>query len=220
MELLMESLTKLLAAAILGGLVGLERELSRKPAGLRTNMLICTGSALLMILSILVAQDGGSRGDPGRIAAQVVTGIGFLGAGAIVQSRGSVYGLTTGATIFTVAAIGLAVGGGYYLPALLATAIVILSLFVLGRVEKRMLASARPIYEYHLETNDVPTALARLTEILRAHGVEMEGVSFEKTNVGMEMRFALSVSPEVNERLLRELLAVPGRLRVELPREL
>jgi putative Mg2+ transporter-C (MgtC) family protein len=220
MELVVDSVVKLLAAAILGGIVGLERELSRKPAGLRTNMLICVGSALLMILSVLVARDGGSRGDPGRIAAQVVTGIGFLGAGAIVQSRGSVYGLTTGATIFTVAAIGLAVGGGYYLPALLATGIVILSLFVLGRVEKQVLSRARPVYEYHLETSEAPAALARLTEILRAHGVEMEGVSFEKTEGGMGIRFALAVAPEVNERVLRDLLAIPGRLRVELAREL
>ncbi|MCS7157081.1 MAG: MgtC/SapB family protein [Blastocatellia bacterium] len=220
MELLVESLTKLLAAAVLGGLVGLERELSHKPAGLRTNMLICIGAALLMILSLLVANEGGRSGDPGRIAAQVVTGIGFLGAGAIVHSRGAVVGLTTGATIFTVAAIGLAIGGGYYLPALLATAIVILSLFVLGRIEKRMLASTRSVYEYHLETSDAPTALARLTEILRAHGVEMEGASFEKTNAGMAIRFVLSVPPEVNERLLPELLSVPGRLRMEIPREL
>ena len=156
---------------------------------------------------------------PGRIAAQVVTGIGFLGAGAIVQSRGSVYGLTTGATIFTVAAIGLAVGGGYYLPALLATAIVILSLFVLGRVEKRMLAGARPIYEYLIETDDAPLTLARLMEVLRAHGVEMEGVSVEKTGEGAKSWFGLSASPEANEQLLRAVLAIPGRVRVELPRE-
>jgi uncharacterized membrane protein YhiD involved in acid resistance len=189
MDLVIESVTKLLIAAILGGMVGLERELSRKPAGLRTNMLICTGSALLMILSILVAGGEGGRGDPGRIAAQVVTGIGFLGAGAIVQSRGSVYGLTTGATIFTVAAIGLAVGGGYYLPALLATGIVILSLFALGM------------------------------EIVRAHGGEVEELSVERTGEHVEIRFGLSISPEANERVLRELLAVSGRVRLELLRE-
>ncbi len=218
MELLIESAAKLLIAAVLGGVIGLERELSRKPAGLRTNLLICMGSALLMILSIAIADEGAS-GDPGRIAAQVVTGIGFLGAGAIVQSRGSVYGLTTGATIFTVAAIGLAVGGGYYLPALLATAIVILSLFVLGRIEKRMLAGARPLYEYLIETDDAPLALARLMEVLRAHGVEMEGVSVEKTGEGAKIWFGLSASPEANEQLLRALLTIPGRVRVELPRE-
>ncbi len=218
MELLIESAVKLLIAAVLGGVIGLERELSRKPAGLRTNLLICMGSALLMILSIAIAGEGTS-GDPGRIAAQVVTGIGFLGAGAIVQSRGSVYGLTTGATIFTVAAIGLAVGGGYYLPALLATAIVILSLFVLGRIEKRMLAGTRPLYEYLIETSEAPMALARLMEVLRAHGVEMEGVSVEKTGEGVKIWFGLSASPEVNEHVLRALLTIPGRVRVELPRE-
>jgi len=219
MDLVIESVTKLLIAAVLGGTVGLERELSRKPAGLRTNMLICMGSALLMILSILIAGGEGGRGDPGRIAAQVVTGIGFLGAGAIVQSRGSVYGLTTGATIFTVAAIGLTVGGGYYVPALLATAIVILSLVALGRVEKRMLASARPVYEYIIETQDVPMVLSRLTEIARAHGGEMEGLSVERTGESAEIRFGLSISPEANERVLQEVLAVSGRVRVGLLRE-
>jgi putative Mg2+ transporter-C (MgtC) family protein len=219
MDLVIESVTKLLITAILGGMVGLERELSRKPAGLRTNMLICTGSALLMILSILVAGGEGGRGDPGRIAAQVVTGIGFLGAGAIVQSRGSVYGLTTGATIFTVAAIGLAVGGGYYLPALLATGIVILSLFALGRVEKRMLTGARPVYEYAIEAQDAPLVLSQVMEIVRAHGGEVEELSVERTGEHVEIRFGLSISPEANERVLRELLAVSGRVRLELLRE-
>ncbi len=216
MEILVQSATRLLVAAILGGIVGLERELSRKPAGLRTNMLICTGSALLMLLSIWVAGQGG---DPGRIAAQVVTGIGFLGAGAIVHSRGSVYGLTTGATIFIVAAIGLAVGGGYYLPAFLATALAILSLFALGRMEKRMLLGARSVYEYAIQTHSAEAVLTRLTDILRAQGVEMEGASFERTEQGVEIRFRLAASPEANERLLRELLALPGRVHVQFSRE-
>jgi hypothetical protein len=101
---------KLLVAIIAGGAVGFERELRGKPAGLRTNILICLGSALLMDLSVRIADD--YNGDPGRIAAQVVTGIGFLGAGTILHTRGTITGLTSAATIWVVAAIGLTAGAG------------------------------------------------------------------------------------------------------------
>ena len=101
-------LLKLSLAVVLGGIIGIERELSGKPAGLRTNILICLGSALLMDLSVRIGMVDGARvGDPARIAAQVVSGIGFLGAGTIMQARGAVLGLTTAATIWVVAAIGL-----------------------------------------------------------------------------------------------------------------
>lgn len=123
---------KMLIAILAGGGIGLERELRNKPAGLRTNILICVGSALLMDLSIGVAGEGG---DPGRIAAQVVTGIGFLGAGTILHTRGTITGLTSAATIWVVAAIGLTVGAGYEFEALAATATVMLVLRGLGWIE-------------------------------------------------------------------------------------
>src|SRR5690554_1125523 len=102
-------LVRLLLAAILGGLVGLEREISGKPAGLRTNLLICVGAALLTELSLSIGLLTAERpnADPARIAAQIVSGIGFLGAGTIIQARGSVVGLTTAATLWVVAAIGI-----------------------------------------------------------------------------------------------------------------
>jgi putative Mg2+ transporter-C (MgtC) family protein len=138
-----ESVFRLLLAAALGGLVGLEREASGKPAGFRTNLLICVGAALVTELSIVVAQDvtlpGGFRSDPGRLAAQIVSGIGFLGAGTIIQARGSVVGLTTAATLWVVAALGMAVGAGAYLQAISGTALVLLALMMLGRFEDFLL---------------------------------------------------------------------------------
>ena len=128
---------KILIAILTGGGIGLERELRAKPAGLRTNILICVGSALLMDLSIRVAGPGG---DPGRIAAQVVTGIGFLGAGTILHTRGTISGLTSAATIWVVAAIGLTAGAGYYFEALAATATVMLVLRGLGWIEGNYLS--------------------------------------------------------------------------------
>ena len=120
-------LGKLLLATLLGGAIGLERELAGKPAGLRTNILICVGAALFTQLSVDIARigftpDGRPYGDTTRIAAQIVSGIGFLGAGAILHGQGAVVGLTTAATIWVVAAIGAAVGAGAYVDALGATA--------------------------------------------------------------------------------------------------
>ena len=128
---------KLLVAILAGGAVGLEREMRRKPAGLRTNILICLGSALLMDLSMRIA--GPSGGDPGRIAAQVVTGIGFLGAGTILHTRGTITGLTSAATIWVVAAIGLTAGAGFLFEALGATVTVMAVLEGLGWIERRYL---------------------------------------------------------------------------------
>src|SRR5690606_22484865 len=128
---------QLIVAALAGGAIGLERELRGKPAGLRTNILICLGSALLMDLSIRIA--GNYAGDPGRIAAQVVTGIGFLGAGTILHTRGTITGLTSAATIWVVAAIGLTAGAGLLFEALSATITVMVVLEGLGWIERRYL---------------------------------------------------------------------------------
>lgn len=133
---------KLLIAILAGGAVGLERELRHKPAGLRTNILICLGSALLMDLSMRIATPVG--GDPGRIAAQVVTGIGFLGAGTILHTRGTITGLTSAATIWVVAAIGLTIGAGFLFEALAATITVMVVLEGLGWIERRYLDPRSP----------------------------------------------------------------------------
>lgn len=142
----LDLVAKIGLAVLLGGAIGLEREMSGKPAGLRTNILICVGSALLMDLSIGVSTTDGIRvGDPARLAAQVVSGIGFLGAGTIMQARGAVLGLTTAATIWIVAAIGLTVGAGHYYEGGAAAILVTLVLAGLGNVEKKLLRARRVV---------------------------------------------------------------------------
>lgn len=122
---MLEMVLRLLLAAVLGGIIGFQRERSQRPAGLRTHMLICIGAALFTIVGIA----GFPGGDPGRIAAGIVTGIGFLGAGAILHRQGGiVIGLTTAASIWTVAAIGVAVGAGLYI---LSAAAALIALVVL-----------------------------------------------------------------------------------------
>ncbi len=132
---LIASVERLVAAAFLGGLIGLEREIRHKAAGLRTNMLICVGACMYTILSSRLA--GTFSGDHTRVAAQVVVGIGFIGAGTILRERGAVFGLTTAATIFVAASIGMAVGGGFYWTAASATGILLASLVILGKLEDR-----------------------------------------------------------------------------------
>ncbi len=135
--ILKDLILKLILSAFIGGIIGLEREMAEKPAGVRTNSLICLGSTLIMIVSIYVHQNYGTQGaDPARIAAHVVAGIGFIGAGVILQSRGSVRGLTTAATIWAVAGIGLAIGCGFYAAALISACIILVVLLIIGRIEK------------------------------------------------------------------------------------
>ena len=127
---------KLLLAALLGGIVGLEREVKKKPAGLRTNMFICIGSTLFTLLSEEIGRRFG--GDHLRIASQLIPGIGFIGAGAIIREGAAVIGLTTAATIFVVASVGMAIGGGLYVTAVFATLLILGVLSLLGWVEGRL----------------------------------------------------------------------------------
>ena len=143
-------LWKLLLATVLGGAIGFEREIAGKPAGLRTNILICVGAALFTHLSISIAQigftpDGRPYGDTTRITAQIVSGIGFLGAGAILHAHGAVVGLTTAATIWVVAAVGAAIGAGAYVEGIGTSVLIILVLVGLRPVERKLLNRRRKV---------------------------------------------------------------------------
>jgi putative Mg2+ transporter-C (MgtC) family protein len=145
-----ESLLRLALAAVLGGLIGVERELREREAGLRTHLLVALGSALFTIVGAYgfhAFLDSGAsvvRADPTRIAAQIVTGIGFLGAGAIIRQGLSVRGLTTAATLWVVAAVGLACGAGYYSAAVITTGLVLVALYPLRIMAYRILRRFRP----------------------------------------------------------------------------
>jgi len=141
---------KLLVSTVLGGAIGFEREIAGKPAGLRTNFLICVGAALFTHLSIHIAQigftpDGRPYGDTTRIAAQIVSGIGFLGAGAILHAHGAVVGLTTAASIWVVAAVGSAIGAGAYVEGIGTSVLIVLVLVGLRPVERRLLLRRRKV---------------------------------------------------------------------------
>ncbi len=179
------NLFRLALAAALGGVIGFERELRDREAGLRTHMLVCLGSALFTIVSaygfheFLVSGDQVVRADPTRIAAQIVTGIGFLGAGAIIRQGVSVRGLTTAATLWVSAAIGIAAGAGYYPGAVLGTAVTLLALWPIRVLAYRVLQEIRP-NERSIVVELRPEAkVAQLLEMLEEQGAKIEHFQLE-----------------------------------------
>lgn len=168
------SVYKLLLSLVLGSCVGLERKRKGQTAGLRTFALISMGATLAMILSIYVPQEylGLKNGDPGRIAAQVITGIGFLGAGAIIQGKGSVRGLTTAAGIWMVATIGLAVGVGMYVLSVVATALIIFILLFIEHLDHKLKLGGE-MRIIHLRINRIVTDMDGYRECLKRHRVHL-----------------------------------------------
>src|SRR5207249_4249248 len=202
---------KLLLAAILGGMVGIEREIRDKPAGLRTNILICVGSTLFMSISTKVAQLLG--GDPTRIAAQIISGIGFLGAGAVLQSHGFVLGLTTAATIWVVAGVGMALGSGMYLVAVFATAMSLVTLYFLSFVEDRI--QGRRSYSYSLVVSDLNQALTSVNRVLQESSVSAASFNFKKRADNYRVWFNLVIPREKNIKIIQRLSEVPEIIQVE-----
>ena len=200
-------------AVVLGGAIGIERELSGKAAGLRTNILICVGSTLLMDLSVNLARTHGQVGDPARLAAQVVSGIGFLGAGTIMQARGTVIGLTTAATLWVVMAIGLVIGGGFYMEAAGTAFLVTVLNPTLRSVERHFLHRRR---ESPATLRTRPgTDWRDVEEVFRDNGVDVlsrqvfdhpEDRTFELVLVGRSRQFDL---------LTTAILKTPGVLSIQ-----
>jgi putative Mg2+ transporter-C (MgtC) family protein len=197
------SLVRLLLAAILGGLIGLERELKHRAAGLRTNMFICFGAAMFTVLSERLA---GVPSDSARIAAQIIPGIGFIGAGSILHTRGLTTGLTTAATLFVVASVGMAAGGGLYLTAMFATGMVLLALFLLGHAEQtfnlKLLMSS-----YEVTGSSVEEVSAEVTRILEPHHRLMQNVATGNTGQHIRLQFDVEGCNSEQKELFAQLRA-------------
>lgn len=175
----LELLLRLCMATILGGLIGIERERNNHPAGFRTHILVCLGSTTIMLLSIYgfsaFAYEYNVRMDPARLAAQVISGIGFLGAGAILRNGNMVTGLTTAASIWVVAAIGLCVGAGFYLVAFISTVLVLTSLYVLNKFD-RWLLKGRHIHDVKLIITSDPATPGAIIQQLAALDIDIENM--------------------------------------------
>jgi putative Mg2+ transporter-C (MgtC) family protein len=190
---LSSTLARLTIAAVLGGVIGLERELRHKPAGLRTNMFICFGAAMFTVLSDQLAS--GHGGDHTRIAAQIIPGIGFIGAGSILHSRGSVTGLTTAATLFVVASVGMAVGGGLYITAVFATFLILLGLALLGKMETHF--ELRTVLQtYEVTGRNVEAMLREANRILEAQKLTMQSIHLASAEGESRLVFAVDCRRE------------------------
>lgn len=180
-----DNLIRLAVAAALGGLIGLEREMRDREAGFRTHILVCVGSALFTIVSaygfrdFLTSGDQVVRADPTRIAAQIVTGIGFLGAGAIIRQGMSVRGLTTAATLWVAAAIGIASGAGYYSGAVIGTAITLLALWPLRFFAHRVIEAVRPEEQRMMVELEPGTSVSHLLSALEREDAHVESIEIE-----------------------------------------
>jgi putative Mg2+ transporter-C (MgtC) family protein len=202
---------RLLLSVLLGALVGYERERNNHAAGLRTHTLVCLGSCLIMILSIYgfaeFAHEPNVRLDPARLAAQVITGVGFLGAGTILFTGKSIKGLTTAASIWVVMAVGLAVGAGFYMPAVLSGVLVLLILWGLNIVERRYMQQRRDCY-FTVTTDSMAAPVESFQKLLLQHGAKLSKVRFldadeadEEGKVGQQ-HVLLTVSLPQKEYLL------------------
>ncbi len=196
-----------LLAVLLGGLIGLERQWHGNPAGLRTHILVCVGSTILTITSVEIGLGvrGGMRGDPGHIAAQIVSGIGFLGAGAILRDGVTVRGLTSAASIWATAAIGITLGASPRLGelAILTTGIVLVTLTLVQRLEY-VLKIVQPVQNIDIEVHESSETVARILELLCSQGFVVYGINSSPGDG------SLHKSPMGATRLMR--------LRVQLPR--
>jgi putative Mg2+ transporter-C (MgtC) family protein len=202
-ELFSKTLARLLLAAVLGGVIGLERELKRRPAGLRTNMFICFGAAMFTNLSSSLA--GALGGDHTRIAAQIIPGIGFIGAGSIIHAKGSVTGLTTAATLFVVASIGMAAGGGLYLDAIFATLLMFIALQLLGQMERRL--NLKPLLMNYVIVTDKSSdeIVGEVNSVLEDLGKEMDSLRLSKINGKQRIFFGVGGTRSEHKELMNRL---------------
>jgi len=203
---------RLFLAAFLSGAIGFEREFHGRAAGFRTHILLCVGSTLVMLTSMHIfdVYAGKVAVDPARIAAGVITGIGFLGAGTIMHSRSSIRGLTTAASLWVVAGIGLAVGSGLYYAAILTTALTIVALMVFGRIEHAMIRKNwyRTII---IEAKDGIEELKAIRKVLDEYNIDITNyeVDRSKDNLGMIFKVGLRL---YNIKLANQLIEDVGRL--------
>lgn len=192
---------RLLIALFLGGLIGFEREVTKHAAGFRTHILVCLGSALIMLLSIYgfseFVNETNVRVDPARLATAVISGIGFLGAGTIIRTGRAVSGLTTAASLWVVAAIGLSIGAGFYYPAIISTVLMLVSLVILNKVETSWFQKTK-IYVINITAQDDPEIARHVLSYLKSEHLVIHKMSIERENAAGSQHKILNISLSVH----------------------
>jgi len=201
------AISRLLTASVLGGLIGLEREVKRRSAGVRTNLLICLGAAFFTLLSAVLAGDASPN--KGQVASNIMQGIGFLGAGLIIHNRSRISGLTSAASVWVVASIGMACGAGLLAAAAIATVIVIIALEVVGFLERR--ASIK-IYSliYEARGSDQTAMLHCILDAMDKAGEQLGDFAANAIGDLQRVTFTITATKKQHERLRGKLLSEPG----------
>lgn len=208
-----ELFLRLTLACVLGGIIGYERQSRRKSAGLRTNALVCLGSCLIMVLSeaLYFHVEGRTNADPARLAAQVVSGIGFLGAGAIMKEGLTVTGLTTAASLWVVSGVGLAVGAGYYSGALFTTALIFATLGTLSRIDEWVMHEKNLLIR--INTKDKPGQLMHISSCIDDLQLKIRDV---KVKANDDTTDTLIIEMEVyNHRALKNVIVLDAVKRID-----
>lgn len=197
MQFAVETLLRLVLAGVLGGLIGYEREHTNRPAGFRTHILVCVGAALVMVTSEFIFDMYGGKVnlDPARLGAQVISGIGFLGAGTIIRDGFNVRGLTTAASLWAVSCVGIAAGIGFYGGAVIATILIFLTLIILKKAEKRF-ASRNRYRTFIVETGNAPGQVGQVTGLFEKYRIEIKNIQMYKS--------------KENEMMIKLLVKMPG----------
>ena len=214
----MEMIVRLILACVLGGLIGYERTARNKSAGLRTHVLVCLGSCLIMVLSYNIYRNvqGVTNADPARLAAQVVSGIGFLGAGTIMKEGNTIKGLTTAASLWVVSGVGLAVGCGFYWGALAATILVLSTLIVLPRLEKYFLKGSS--LTLNIKIRNRPGQIGKLGDEFGECGMIIHDIKIDKQNNNY-IYLAVTIQGEEEvldfEKIANDLLNIDGVLSIQ-----
>lgn len=219
-----EIIKRLILSAILGGFIGIEREVNNRPAGLRTHILVSLGSALIMLISMdgLYSLDVSRSPDPARLASQVVSGIGFLGAGTIMREGNNINGLTTAASLWVSAGIGLAIGAGYYLGGIIAGVIALGTLMKLGRFEKRI--PRKRFESIKIISIDQPGLLGKIGEVCGKYNLSIRDISMvykgdedEDGNIILESKFLVKIPNGFDiGNFYREMLEIEGILKLDM----
>ncbi len=211
---------RLCLAVVLGGIVGMERENKRRAAGFRTHILVSVGAALVMVTSesMFLRYQGLTNLDPARLGAQVISGIGFLGAGTIIRQGPSVKGLTTAASLWAVSCIGLAAGSGNYMAATVATGVVYLTLILLGRFERLVVSRQEYTFELALEMESQPGKIGEVTTLFGKLGVNIKNIVFETEDEGeLVIRFQVKLPKGLTKEALFAAIAGLEKVTVLSP---
>lgn len=212
-----ETVFRLILAMIVGGLIGFEREIGNRPAGFRTHTLVCVGSTLVMLTSQFIFEEysGIVNLDPARLGAQVISGIGFLGAGTILKLGPRVRGLTTAASLWVVACLGLAIGAGYYWGAITATILVYITLILLKKVEGIFVRDISAL-EIDLQLRNKPGQIAKVTDVMGRLNIQIRDIRIfhnedEDEDIWMKIKFYVRLPAGMNrDILLAELKQIDG----------